>query len=181
MIRQCLSKICDPDGVFTVQTNSKFRPQTQISISAFLQEHQYKHVTLVDVWFSFLRRCRRSVTVRVWVRSPRCSWCSWMRRTPSGPCHSCWPIRNKACTVSLHSEEPSVCSSTLTSDLWPLSLFSLKAFSYLDSPNFTDSKHIMIRLFPNSSPNWRSIWWGHCEQLTFWQLPFFNQKHGILK
>ena len=40
--------------------------------------------------------------------------------------------------------------------------FFFKDFLFPGSPNFSDSRHIMIRLSPNSSPNWRNIWWGHC-------------------
>ena len=48
----------------------------------------------------FPAACRRWATAREWVRSPPCCSCSWTRRTPSGPCRSCWPITSTACTVS---------------------------------------------------------------------------------
>lgn len=128
--------------------------------------------------------CRRWATARGWVRSPPCCWCTWTRKTPSGRCHSCWPIRNTACTVrrSAAQKTQHVSSQGVGADdrllvqrfgfilrgiktwLPPLFFFFFffKDFLFPGSPNSSGFRHIMIRLSPNSSPNWRNIWWGHC-------------------
>ena len=98
----------------------------QTHTDPFLSQNQAQPAVVRKSWCDscLVVVCRRWATARVWVRSLPCCSCTWTRRTPSGPCRSCWRIRNTPCTVRCHTELGWVS----TRSLWQISGFLIWTF-----------------------------------------------------